>query len=315
MDVDPRNRLNGLSNSEWLRLTSSVWWNVNQRSAASKVPLLALETIGEFPTVMNSSPPPLDDLKRQHPATFAECDIRKLISFFSKREDVVLDPFLGAGSTMLTCLETERNCIGVELFGKWVSLSRKRLENAYPNFMPIYKVTADRDILLMTGNGLRYRILCGDSRERLKELRSHSVDLILTSPPYWNILDKTGDYKALRMRRNFNLPTNYGSSKKNLGNIGDYSEFLRQLKIVFRQCARVLRSRKYLCVIVSDFRHRNRFYPFHAHLTNAIERCGLALEGITVIVNNRKHLYPYGLPYSYVSNIHHSYVLIFRKMK
>jgi len=280
-----------------------------------RTPLLAVETIEDFPNVISSSPRPPDELKRQHPATFAESDIRKLITFFSKREDIVLDPFLGSGSTMLACVETMRNCIGVELFWKWASLSRKRLKKAYPNIKSIGKVTASHDISLMTGNGLRYRILCGDSRERLKELHPHSVDLVLTSPPYWNILDKSGDHKIRRMRSSLNLPTNYGRSRKNLGNISDYTEFLRQLEVTFRQCTRVLRSGKYLCVIVSDFRHRSRFYPFHAHLSNSIEKCGLALEGITVIVSNRKHLYPYGLPYSYVSNIHHSYALIFKKRR
>jgi DNA modification methylase len=267
-----------------------------------------------FPPIINSSPPSPDELKRQHPATFAECDVRKLVSFFSKKGDVVLDPFLGSGSTMLTCLETGRNCIGIELFWKWVSLSRKRIERASSN-IPLCRVKAGREILLVANGGLRFQILCGDSRERLKELPSDSVDFIITSPPYWNILDKTGEYKVVHMRRKFDLPTNYGTSKSNLGNIRDYCVFLEQLEVIFRQCIRVLRAGKYLCVVVADFRHRNKFYPFHAHLVSRLERCGAVLEGITVIVSNRKYLYPYGMPYSYVSNIHHSYVLIFKNKK
>jgi DNA modification methylase len=313
MDVDPRNRLNDLANSEWLRLTSSVWWNSGGPYAEEKnTPMaVSLEMNRRFPPIINSSPPPLDDLKRQHPATFAECDIKKLVSFFSRKGDVVLDPFLGAGSTMLTCLEAERNCIGIELFWKWATLSKKRLQKA--DNRAKFRVKSGHSIQLTTGDGLSYHIFCGDSRKRLKELATASVDLIVTSPPYWNILEKTGDYKVRGMRRRYDLPTNYGSSRQNLSNIRNYAEFLEQLETIFSQCNRVLKSRKYLCVVVADFRHQSKFYPFHADLIRAIERCGPALEGITVIVNNRKRLYPYGMPYSYVSNIHHSYVLIFRK--
>lgn len=316
MEIDPRNRLNELSNSEWLRLTSSVWWNSEQsRSTGNDVPLASLRMSWGFPPIIYSSPAPPDDLKRQHPATFAESDIKKLVSFFSRKGDVVLDPFLGAGSTMLACLETQRNCIGIELFWKWVLLSRRRIRKAKPHGFQERSAKVGRKIRLTADSGLCYQLLCGDSRTMLKELRKDSADLVITSPPYWNILEKSGDYKTLRMRREYDLPTNYGRSSRNLSNIRDYSEFVNQLEAVFHQCVRVLRSGKYLCVIVADFRHESRFYPFHADLIGAIERCGLTLEGITVIVNNRKHLYPYGMPYSYVSNIHHSYVLIFKNKR
>jgi DNA modification methylase len=316
MEIDPRNRLNGLSNSEWLRLTSSVWWNSEQSCpTGNDLPLASLQMDWGFPPVINSSPPPPDNLKRQHPATFAESDIRKLISFFSKKGDVVLDPFVGAGSTMLACLETQRNCIGIELFWKWVLLSRRRIKKARPKGIQRCSVKVGRLIRLIADSGFNYNLVCGDSRTRLKELRNDSVDLIITSPPYWSILEKSGDYKVLRTRREYHLPTNYGSSSRNLSNIRDYSEFVNQLEVVFRESVRVLRAGKYMCVIVADFRHENKFYPFHADLISAIERCGPTLEGITIIVNNRKHLYPYGMPYSYVSNIHHSYVLIFRNRR
>jgi DNA modification methylase len=316
METDPRNRLNDLGNSEWLRLTSSVWWNSElSRLRESDRQLAFLRTNAMFPSVINSSPPPPDDLKRQHPATFAESDVKKLISFFSKKGDVVLDPFLGAGSTMLACLDTQRNCIGIELFRKWVLLSRRRIKMVGPKGFQERRVKGGRVIRLKAESGLHYELLCGDSRKRLKDLHSDSVDLIITSPPYWNILEKSGDYKVNRTRRVYDLPTNYGNSNRNLSNIGDYFDFLDQLQVIFRQCVRVLRSGKYLCVIVSDFRHENRFYPFHADVINSIEGCGPRLEGITIIVNNRKHLYPYGMPYSYVSNIHHSYVLIFRNKR
>ena len=38
-----------------------------------------------------------------------------------------------------------------------------------------------------------------------------------------------------------------------------------------------------------------------------------ALKGVTILIQDNKNLYPLGIPYAFVSNIHHQYVLIFQK--
>src|SRR5271157_4198324 len=98
-----QNNLNDLTNVEWLTFTKSVW---------------------------QSRPPPRDELKEQHPATFAENDIEKLILFFTKKGGMVLDPFSGSGSTLIACLNTGRGGLGVELIENWITLSKQRLERA-----------------------------------------------------------------------------------------------------------------------------------------------------------------------------------------
>lgn len=320
MSKERTNRLNNLSNSQWLKLTSSVWWSTHEfawhHEGNKKRDIHAANENGQLPllpTLIYSSPQPADELKRQHPATFAESDIRKLILFFTKKQEIVLDPFLGSGSTCNACYDTSRNAIGIELFPHWVSLSKKRLIKATAGSVRKCRITKARDVFLETKKGLQFRILCGDSRIRLNELSRESVDFVVTSPPYWSILSKDGDYKVQSSRRRYRLPTHYGHSTGNLGEISDYPLFLSELQKIFHGCAQVLRRGRYLCVIAGDFRHGDQFYPFHLDLIDAIRGCGLALEGITIIAHNRKYLYPYGMPYAYVSNIHHSYALIFRK--
>lgn len=309
------NRLNNLSNAQWLRLTSSVWRNgdddyrTQNTLSSNHKPLSSVP----FPTLINSNPQPPDELKRQHPATFAESDVRKLILFFTKKGETVLDPFLGSGSTSLACYQTSRNCIGIELFRTWVSLSKRRLMKACGRSVKKCKTTDLHDVSIDLRKGLHYELLCGDSRIRLNDVGRESIDFVMTSPPYWNILAKDGDHKVLRTRKKHGLPTNYGNSASNLGEVASYASFLIELRKVFLGCARVLRAGRYLCVIVADFRHGDKFYPFHSDLIEQVETCGLGLQGITVIAHNSKHLYPYGMPYAYVSNIHHSYALIFRK--
>ncbi len=268
--VDPRNKLNELSNRDWMMETKSVWF---------------------------STPPQRDSLKAQHPATFAESDIVRLIEFFTKPDETVLDPFVGSGSTLVACSQVGRHGIGIELVEQWVDVANQRIENE-PNPM-------DVDL----------RVMQGDSRRQLCDIADESVDFVVTSPPYWSILRKDWDHKVTAERKSKGLQTRYSDQADDLGNLESYDEFLEELGLVFEQCLRVLQEGRYMCVVVSDFRHGSRFIPYHSDISQAIEAVGFTLEGITVLVQDSKNLYPYGLPYAFVSNIHHQYILTFRKRK
>ena len=87
------------------------------------------------------------------------------------------------------------------------------------------------------------------------------------------------------------------------------------------ECARVLRPKKYMCLVVSDFRNKSEFISFHSDLIQAMNKketsdgYRVTLQGVKVLLQNHKSLLPYGYPFAYVENIHHQYVLIFRKDK
>lgn len=266
--VDPRNKLNELSNRDWMMQTKSVWF---------------------------SRPPQRDALKAQHPATFAESDIVRLIEFFTKPNQTVLDPFVGSGSTLVACAQSGRHGVGIELIEQWAQTSQQRVE-AEPN-----------------PSSVRLEVLQGDARQRLQEIDDESFDFIVTSPPYWSILRKDWDHKVKAERTSKGLQTRYSDQDDDLGNLESYDEFLEELGVVFKQCRRVLRNRRYMCIVVSDFRHGSRFIMYHSDISRVMETIGFTIEGITVLVQDSKNLYPYGLPYAFVSNIHHQYILTFRK--
>jgi DNA modification methylase len=284
---DPRNKLNDLDNVEWLTLTKSVW---------------------------ESRPPARDELKEQHPATFAESDVEKLIRFFTKRGGKVLDPFLGSGSTLIACLDTGRDGVGIELIGKWVSIARRRLQRAKQESsyfqLSIDSFSGEKGEQQKPPN---LEIIQGDSREVLKEFPPEDFDFIVTSPPYWAILTKAKDHKSRRERLSKGLPTKYSDDSRDLGNAPSYEVFLLELSKVFSECHRVLKPGKYMAVIVSDFRHGSRFIPYHIDIAREVEKVGFSLEGITILMQDSKNLYPYGMPYAFVSNIHHQNILIFRR--
>ena len=64
--------------------------------------------------------------KNNHPT----CKPLKLISYLiilgSREGDVVLDPFIGSGTTALACQLLNRRCIGVEIFGEYCEIARSR---------------------------------------------------------------------------------------------------------------------------------------------------------------------------------------------
>ena len=260
------NRLNDLANKEWMVETKSVWF---------------------------SRPPARDKRKAAHPATFAETDVVRLIRFFTKSGQRVLDPFLGTGSTLLACAEAGRIGVGVELVQRWADVAVERLS------------TVER--------GDMQTVFVGDSRDELSRMEPDSFDFIVTSPPYWSILTKPLDHKTRTERASKGLETKYSEHPDDLGNRESYSDFKQALGSVFEECHRLLKPKKYTCVIVSDFRHKSEFVPFHSHISELVCSRGFALEGITILAQDSKNLYPYGIPSAFVSNIHHQYILVFRK--
>lgn len=298
-----------MSNAEWLRFSKSVWRLPAESPLQSKpiaertthLPAISeLDPLTRMPSIVYSSPRKRDPLKEKHPATFAESDIRRLILLFTKKGQKVLDPFLGSGTTAIACLQTQRSCTGIELYRSWFELSRRRISGA---------IEVDH----IRGQELRFQVIRSDSRRALCELPANYYEFMVTSPPYWKILRKHSDKKSNDLRVSKKLQKDYGRHREDLSLIGEYDLFLSKLGEVFRLSYRTLKKGAYACVIVSDFRHGSRFFDFHSDVVGKMKESGFSLQGITVLVHNERHLYPYGLPYSFVPNIHHDYALIFRK--
>ena len=274
--VDPRNQLNDLTAKEWIPETVSVWI---QRGLGAKHPDAQIE--------------------RQHPAPFSFTDVRRLIRFFTKKEGVVLDPFVGSGSTLKACALEGRNGIGIDLNPTFIHLTRERLD----------KEVSD---LFATAN--QQTIHEGDARDVLPTIDDESVDFVVTSPPYWAILKKE-DHKVRQERTAHGLSTDYGNDPRDLANTASYDDFLENLTLIFAECKRSLRSGGYMAIVVSDFREKSRFVMFHADLAHRLEAIGVEMRGLKVLYQRHKRVFPYGYPYSYVPNIHNQFILVLQKPK
>ncbi|MCB0337382.1 MAG: hypothetical protein KDD62_13795, partial [Bdellovibrionales bacterium] len=126
---------------------------------------------------------------------------------------------------------------------------------------------------------------------------------------------KKSDHKVKQTREAHGLVTNYGDDERDLGNIDDYEEFIEVLADTLGASARALKPKKYMAIIVGDFRHGSRYYMFHADIARAMESRGFILQAMNVLYQRHKRVFPYGYPFAYVPNVHHQNIVILRKVE
>jgi len=240
-----------------------------------------------------------DERKIQHPAMFPEELCRRLIKIYTKKDETVLDPFMGSGSTLVAAKNLGRNYIGFEINDEYIELAKKRLKQS-----PLYEFSEEEKLV----NKHEGEIFQESAKNIKKVLLEKSVDFILTSPPYWDIhrQQRTADYKESRP---------YSNSKEDLGNESDYRLFLRKLGYIFRQCYSVLKDGKHCVVILMDIRKKDKLYLFHTDFIKIMERIGFSLEDIIIWDRRREYnsLRPLGYPNVFRVNKVHEYILIFKK--
>ena len=77
--------------------------------------------------------------KVRHPAPFPVELPYRLIQLYSYKEDIVIDPFCGSGTTCIAALKTERRFIGVELDEGYVDVANQRIAAFRNRPLPLWK--------------------------------------------------------------------------------------------------------------------------------------------------------------------------------
>ncbi len=234
-----------------------------------------------------------EEARLKHPAMFPIALVERLIETFLHPDgQVVLDPFCGSGSTLVAAEQAGKRGIGIELSTEYIALTESRLQSVASKKKPTSRV---------------YQLSASDLG---KKVGAETVDLCVTSPPYWNILNqkRTADYKSVR---------HYGNQTGDLGIVADYDEFLLALKAVFSEVFQVLKPGAYCCVVVMDLRKKSRFYPFHSELAAHLQEVGFIYDDL--IIWNRQSEYnnlrPLGYPAVFRVNKVHEFILLFQKPK
>ena len=292
----PANALNELSGEEWLYFTKSVW------STA-------------YPSELGHA------LRKAHGANKPPRLMCRLIEFFTKSGELVLDPFAGVGGSLLgaAIAQGPRRALGIELDRRWVDVYRTviaELSAERGGRGPILADIGPSDpggARTFDPSGLELRQ--GDALGVLPTLAEASVDLVAMDPPYNLQLPLTMAGGKLA-ETHANRRTDYAmvsDDPADLANSPDYPTFLDRMEAVLGECRRVLRPGRYATIIVRDAYQGGRYLFTAADLAGRAERVGLIPKGDLVWYQAGTRLRPYGYPNAFVPNIAHQHILVLRR--
>jgi DNA modification methylase len=292
----PANDLNELSGEEWLYFTKSVWTTA-------------------YPSELGHA------RRRAHGANKPPRLMARLIEFFTKSGELVLDPFAGVGGTLLgaAIARGPRRAIGLELDPRWAIVYAET----------VAALVAERD-----GKGPRLTDLGpsdpggergfdpsglelrqGDARLLLPEIESGSIDFVATDPPYNVQLPMTMAGGRLA-EAHANRRTDYAMVSDlagDLANLPDYPAFLDAMGGILAEVHRVLRPGGYAVLIVRDAYQEGRYLFTGADLAGRAADAGLVPKGDIAWYQAGTRLRPYGYPRTFVPNIAHQHIVVLRK--
>ena len=266
------NRLNDLDSKTWLKFQKS--WFIH-------------------------NPPPRRKDVLTHPAKFPETLAEEFIRFFTKRGQIVLDPMVGTGSTLVAGVRARRRGVGIELNERYFAIAQKIVADEVAGARPPLSVK------------LTPQLFNADASD-IARLPVPRIDYVLTSPPYWDMLRARGAATQKKRRSTPGLDVFYSDDPRDLGNVADYDEFVQRLSAIYIGLKPRLKPKAYLTIIVKNIKKGGKVYPLAWDLARELSRECYTLKDERIWAQDNQRLAPYGLGNAWVSNTFHHYCLQFR---
>ena len=239
----PNNHINCLTAKEWVRDQVAIW-----------------ELYYEKRDIRD---------KDIHPAVFPIALPKKCIELFTHKGELVLDPFVGIGSTLVAARDIERNAVGFDLNQEYIDFTNKRFAQARLDFEENTKQIA----------------ICDDAINISKYLNEETVSLCVASPPYANMLNHERLNKSLRsdirMNKYYKKVQQYSSNPRDLGTMR-LKEYIDALAEIYKGILPLLRPKAHCVINVNDLWENNHRYPTHSYIIESIEKVGYELRNIII---------------------------------
>ncbi|XOB42417.1 MAG: TRM11 family SAM-dependent methyltransferase [Candidatus Nealsonbacteria bacterium] len=218
----------------------------------------------------------------------------QLMRRFTKKGDVVLDTFLGGGTTLIECRRLGRHGIGIELISKIARMAKNNI--AKQKFL---------------NGGIKTSIIVGDSTQKktrdlttqmLKNYRKKNVQLIIMHPPYHDIIK-------------------FSNNPDDLCNTGSVEEFTKKLGAVVNNFIDLLEKKHYLAIVIGDKYTNSEWVPLGFYtMQETMKNPSLKLKSILVknMVGNRakrnqENLWRYRALVGGFYIFRHEYILLFQR--
>ena len=226
--------------------------------------------------------------KNLHPATYPISLAKKCISLFTHEGELVIDPFVGSGSTLVAAQDLNRNAVGFDLQQEYVDLSQSRLSRF------LLETSAEQ-----VG-------ICDDARNIPHYISPGSVSLILTSPPYANLLNRPRLNKSRRgdQRKNgqYLKTEQYSQDARDLG-ILDLDGYKAAIGEIFQGLLPLLKIKGHCVIDVPDMWWDNQRITIHMAVVEALREVGYELRN-TIIwdrTNIVNRIGIFGWPSNYIT--------------
>ena len=212
---------------------------------------------------------------------FAPQIARNVIEMYSEKNDNILDPMVGGGTTLIEAKLLSRNALGIDINPQAVELTEQALNF---NHQPPGK----------------QKVQLADARD-LSFLKDNSLDLILTHPPYMNIIKYSEN-----------------SIPGDLSNIGSLPKFCDEIEIIAKELFRILKQDRFCAILIGDTRRGRHYVPLAFNVMNRFLKAGFVLkEDIVKVQHNCKYTkrWEWKAKKDKFYLIMHEHLFIFRKPK
>jgi DNA modification methylase len=213
---------------------------------------------------------------------------RQFILRYTKKNDIVFDPFLGSGTTAYEAESLNRNFIGIDIQKKLIDYVGKNTEPKN-NFSDL---------------------VAGDSTstetfEKIKEIlnnhKKKNIQLAILHPPYADIIK-------------------FSDLKEDLSNAKSLKEFLGKFAEVLKNTIEILENGRYLAIVIGDKYTSGKWIPLGFYCMNEVQKLGLTLKSIIIknmagnrAKQNKEGIWRYRALSSDYYIFKHEYILIFKK--
>jgi len=208
---------------------------------------------------------------------------RNILLRYSEAGDVVLDQFVGSGTTLIECKLLGRKGVGIDVNLNAIMLTRDRLNFNYNPFeISIYE----------------QKTFMGDARD-LDLINNESIDLIATHPPYANIIRYSKD----------KIP-------EDISNVKNIDDYIKEMEKVASESYRVLKNGKHAAILVGDTRRNKHHIPVAFRVMQAFLEAGFILREDIIKVQHQMKGTTFWAKRSQELNfllLKHEHLFVFRK--
>lgn len=203
--------------------------------------------------------------KTVHPATFPISLAKKVIELFTHQGELVLDPFVGSGTSLVAAQDLNRNAVGFDLQKAYIGLCKKRLasNNLFNESVQIP--------------------IQDDARNIPEYIKPESLSLIWTSPPYANLLNRARKNKSRRNRDNGQLGKveQYSQDERDLGTM-PLDGYTKVMGDIYEGLLPLLRPKGHCVINVPDMWWENKRITIHVSLIEELRRRGYELRNVII---------------------------------